>query len=157
MLMYRKHSVKNSMNYKHHSKTLRNDSYAELFQIIHVMRDKPRLDKELCDMSPAQRDTNAALCRCEINWPCIHQDIPTGPLGSLTSRTIRPTPTSSSSTAFAGDTIHSQIRRVCDKITGHVIAIENFARASFHVDDACPPHIHSHIHTRAYKSSHIRT
>lgn len=122
----------------------------ELFQITHVTRDKPQLGKELGDMSPAQRDTNAALCRCVINWPYIHQDIPTGPLNSLTARTIRPTTTSSSSMAFAGDTIHSRIRRVCDKIT--VIAVENFT--SFHVDDACPPHILSHIHTLARINPH---
>jgi len=60
------------------------------------------------------------------------------------------------STAFASDTIHGGIRRVCNKITGHVIAIENFMRTSFHVD-AHPPRTLSHIHTRARKSLHIRT
>jgi len=123
-----------------------------LFKITHVTRDKPQLGKELGSMLPAQRGTNAALCRCKINWPCIHQDVPTyrsfGFVNSIHGTSL--------SMAFASDTIHGGIRRVCDKITGHVIAVENFTRTSFHVD-ARPPRTLSHIHTRARKSLHIRT
>lgn len=126
-----------------------------LLEITRVTRDKPQLGKELGSMSPARRGTNTALCRCEINWPCVHQDVPTGPLGSLTARTIRPTSTSRLSTAFAGDAIHRRLRRVCNKIT--VMAVENFPRTSFHVDDArtlAHTHSRAHIPVHSYTTAH---
>jgi len=126
-----------------------------LFKITHVTRDKPQLGKELGSMLPAQRGTNAALCRCKINWPCIHQDVPTyrsfGFVNSIHGTSL--------STAFASDTIHGGIRRVCDKITGHVIAVENFTRTSFHVD-AHPPRTYTLAHailTHSYTIAHSHT